>query len=284
LETREGENLYESPCWDHKRKCTWFVNVHMGILHKFDRGHVEDIIKFDHIITSVNLCSSGRLILTSKDQILLFDPDSSYIKIIYTFHFENEHFRLNDCKVSPAGELIFSFFEDVKPRRLKGSVGVFSLPKNIRMLYLNQFLTPIGLVVDSKRNLLWISDTGKAVIYQLELTNKLAGSLKLGKEVKSTILIDSGFGRPDGGNLDILGNYWVALHEGSQIGVWDPNGKALCQFVLTQSKPTMLCFAGDDLNRIDVTYKVNNLMNKKSVSINSLAAKFSGVMNFQFRD
>jgi sugar lactone lactonase YvrE len=186
--------------------------------------------------------------------------------------------------VTNKGELIFSYFEDKKPRVLKGSIGIFGMGGSIKMLYENQFFTPNGIAFDGNNEELWCADTGSSLIYKINFKKNLFNNCKFGSEVIKVIKVDSIMGRPDGANLDAFGNYWVALHDGGRLGIWSPNGKMIGQLMLLEAKPTMVCFSGELLDKIDVTFKCLNEEDSAMTGILSKPSGISGGINYKFWD
>jgi sugar lactone lactonase YvrE len=278
------ELLYESPCWDDIRVCTWFIDVYRGKLLKLKNGCVNEFYTFNFLLTSVNLCESNRLILTSRDEIFLFNPETHEIQLLHKFIFKDKFMRLNDCKVSYKGELIFSYFEDNSPRNQKGSVGIFGMRDLSRILYENLFFTPNGIVHDGLNEILWLADTSRGLIYQVDSKRPVSKNTYFGSEVIKVIKVDSSKGRPDGGNLDANGNYWVALHGGARVGAWNLSGEMIAEILLSKARPTMVCFGGINLDRMDISFKFTGDDNSMSESILSKPSETIGRMTYKFLD
>ena len=66
------------------------------------------------------------MLITTKNQIIAFDPEMDFLNVLHEFEFEHSSIRLNDCKVADNGNLVYSYFMDKKPRQFYGSVGVYS--------------------------------------------------------------------------------------------------------------------------------------------------------------
>ena len=60
-------------------------------------------------------------------------------------------------------------------------------------------------------------------------------------------------GRPDGGAVDVQGNYYVAMFEGKRILKFSPAGELLVEIPTPAQCPTMPCFGGDDWQTLYVT-------------------------------
>ena len=64
---------------------------------------------------------------------------------------------------------------------------------------------------------------------------------------------DGYLGRPDGAAVDEVGDYWVAMFEGSRLLKLTPEGHPSGELHLPFCCPTMPCFGGPDLRTIFVT-------------------------------
>ena len=250
------EFLFESPCWDPRRTCVWFVNVYQGELWTFKGGAVSLEQRFNGIVSSVNLCRSGALLITTKNQIIAFDPEMDLLNVLHEFEFEHSSIRLNDCKVADNGNLVYSYFMDKKPRQFYGSVGVYSKKEGALEILKNQFITPNGIVTDSKSDIFWISDTGQSKIYQFPYSAILSPWLNFDLTPSKIISVPKDFGRPDGGSLDADGCYWVALLDFGMVGCWSSDGSLLKLLPLKTKYPTMVSFWGETLDLALVTKKV----------------------------
>jgi len=232
------------------------VNVYQGELWSFKGGAVSLQHRFNGMVSSVNLCRSGALLITTKNQIISFDPELDLIDILHEFEFEHSSIRLNDCKVADSGNLVYSYFIDEKPRPFYGSVGVYSKKEGALEILKNQFITPNGIVTDSKSNIFWISDTGQSKIYQFPYSVIASPCPNVKLTPKKVISVPKDFGRPDGSSLDIDGSYWVALLDSGMVGCWSSDGSLLKLLPLKTKHPTMVAFWGETLDSALVTKKI----------------------------
>jgi len=60
-------------------------------------------------------------------------------------------------------------------------------------------------------------------------------------------------GRPDGAAVDVEGNYYVAMFEGTRVLKLSPAGEVLLDIPVPARCPTMPCFGGDDLKTLYLT-------------------------------
>ena len=63
-------SVAESPVYDERRNCLFFVDLGRGAIHRTDlsgAGHVDGT--FDHGAYSIGLARSGRLVLAQRDRV-----------------------------------------------------------------------------------------------------------------------------------------------------------------------------------------------------------------------
>lgn len=250
------EYLFESPCWDPARGCVWYANVYRGELWQFKDGLTLLKHRFDGLLSSINLCLSGNLLITTKNKIIIFNPETYLLSTLYEFKFDHPNDRLNDCKVSDCGSLVYTYFCDIRPRNLRGSVGVFSKKRGAIEIFKDKFMIPNGVVTDSGAEIFWISDTVQSKIFQFPYTVIAEPYSDCGLIPKRVIDIPKEYGRPDGSTLDSSGNYWVALLDFGMVGTWAADGRFLGLTSLVTKHPTMVTFWGESLNLGLVTKKV----------------------------
>lgn len=245
--------LFESPCWDPFRSCVWFVNVYLGELWVFRNEKSKLVRSFGKPLSSVSIASSRKLLLTMRDEFATYEPEQDRIEYLHSLCL-SESLRINDCKVGPDGRLIFSIFQDGKPRPKCGCVGVFGYNTGPSVVLRDCFFTPNGIAPDVARDILWIADTGEKKIYRYTLSSFL-GSRSENSLVPLGVLeiaVD-GDARPDGGTVDSKGNYLVALLGGGAILKVDADTLEPQLIPLKTKNPTMCTFYGRRMSKIFVT-------------------------------
>jgi len=279
------ENIYESPCWDPYRLCTWFVNINKGVLWRFSDHKSESIAKFGDIISSVNLCKSKNLIITGARSIFIYNPEQRRITKRWNLNIFSNDLRFNDCKILPNGDLIYSFFSKDRPRRKVGSVGSFSIQKGPITKIHDFFITPNGIVADHIRGILWIADTNLRKIYQFSLEEFLSIGGEENNSIAPIVTIDvpDNLGRPDGAALDIDGNYWSAMLGSGKLCCWNKNGLE-DMYVLPIKNPTMLSFCGVNLKTLHIT-KMNEFnFSSDDSGIGVVESDIQGFQAYLFED
>jgi sugar lactone lactonase YvrE len=238
----------------------------------------------DGLVTSINLCKSGKLVITSKNQIISFDPDTRRTNILHQFNFEDPSYRLNDCKVSDCGKLLYSYFSDALPRQQHGSIGIYTKLEGAVEILPKKFITPNGIVTSMRDNIFWVSDTGKSQIYQYPYSLIANTNCDFRKLPLKVIDVLPGYGRPDGASIDESGNYWVALLEGRAVGCWSKDAELLSLIKLKAKIPTMPIFWGQSLSKGLATLRYMNGSRDKSSSLEEFFPKAAGKSVVYFED
>jgi len=71
--------------------------------------------------------------------------------------------------------------------------------------------------------------------------------------------LEPGEGKPDGMTVDAAGHLWVALHGGSAVRRYRPDGALDREIRLPATQPTSVCLAGPDLRRLFITSATQGL-------------------------
>lgn len=97
--------LGEGPTWDARRGRLWFVDIKAGRLHGYTPGSGACTTWTPapgEVLPSLGLCRSGRLVLSLRRSVVLFDPASGAVQPLAELP-EPDGNRLNDGKVGPDG-------------------------------------------------------------------------------------------------------------------------------------------------------------------------------------
>lgn len=244
-------SVAESPVYDERRNCLFFVDLGRGAIHRADlsgAGHVE--WTFDHGAYSIGLARSGRLVLAQRDRVVLFDPDSGAIAAeIASIEADRRDTRLNDGKVGPDGAFWVGTMHDVAAdRRPIASLYRVSPAGDVERK-LGGIVCSNGLAWNGDGTLLFHSDSRGPWIDRWQFdpsTGEIAGRRRLA-------VLDEAGGRPDGAATDIEGNYWSAGVSAGVLNRFSADGRLVQAHRFPVPSPTMPCFAGPDRKTLVVT-------------------------------
>lgn len=241
----------ESPVYDDRRNCLFFVDIGRSSLHRADlsgANHVE--WTFDHGACSIGLARSGRLVLAQRDRVVLFDPDSGTItRELASIEADRRDTRLNDGKVGPDGAFWVGTMHDVAAEQ-RPLASLYRLsPSGAVERKVQDVVCSNGLAWSADGSLLFHSDSRGPWIDRWQFdreTGDISGRRRL-------VELDEATGRPDGAATDAEGNYWSAGVSAGVLNCFTAEGRLIEAHLFPVPAPTMPCFAGLDLKTLLVT-------------------------------
>ncbi|WP_042776920.1 SMP-30/gluconolactonase/LRE family protein [Sinorhizobium fredii] len=241
----------ESPVYDERRNCLFFVDIGRSTLHRADlsgANHVE--WRLEGGACSLGLARSGRLVLAQRDGVVLFDPESGAIaRQIAAIEPERPDTRLNDGKVGPEGAFwVGTMHEVATDRRPIASLYRLTQTGAVERKVEN-IVCSNGLAWSADGAVLFHSDSRGPWIDRWQFdpaTGELSGRRRL-------VDLDEATGRPDGAATDVDGNYWSAGVSAGVLNRFSPEGRLIKAHPFPVPAPTMPCFAGPDRKTLFVT-------------------------------
>jgi gluconolactonase len=146
----------------------------------------------------------------------------------------------NDLVVGPDGLLWFT-----DPHPSDPCVRTYDFESGRVERVLDGIPFPNGLAFGLDQDQLFVADSESGSILRYELGGGLRGP---------TVFASVPGGGPDGIAFDREGNLYVAAFDADEVAVFDAEGHRAATFPTGErSRPTNLCFAGDDLSTLVVT-------------------------------
>jgi sugar lactone lactonase YvrE len=241
----------ESPVYDDRRNCLFFVDIGRGALHRADlSGANHREWTFENGACSIGLAQSGRLALAQRDRVVLVDPESgAIVRQIAAIEPVRPDTRLNDGKVGPDGAFWVGTMHDVTvDRRPVASLYRVS-PEGRVERKVQDIVCSNGLAWSADGSILFHSDSRGPWIDRWQFdraTGAVSGRRRL-------VVLDEVAGRPDGAATDIEGSYWSAGVSSGILNRFTAEGRLIRAQPFPVSAPTMPCFAGPDLKTLFVT-------------------------------
>jgi sugar lactone lactonase YvrE len=242
--------LGESPVWDDRRELLFFVDILAPAIHaiRLDGGGLRSW-RMPHLVGSVGLTRSGRLITALKHELALFDPESGSLES-FTWLPPDEPYstRLNDGKVGPDGAFWVGTMHDMPERQPIGSLYRVGPDKSVTR-QIEGLKVSNGLAFSPDGTVMYHADTRSFWLDRWDFsaaTGTISGRTRIRE-------FDDSIGLPDGGAMDAEGCYWSAGIYGARINRFSPEGELLDSLDFPVPAPTMPCFCGPDLRLIAVT-------------------------------
>ncbi|APG89033.1 regucalcin RC, Senescence marker protein 30, SMP-30 (plasmid) [Sinorhizobium americanum CCGM7] len=244
-------DVAESPVYDDRRNCLFFVDIGRGTLHRADLSGADHIEwSLEGGACSLGLAWSGRLVLAQRDRIVLFDPESgAIVRQIAAIEADRPDTRLNDSKVGPDGAFWVGTMHEVAVDRRPIASLYRVTPTGAIERKIENIVCSNGLAWSSDGTVLLHSDSRGPWIDRWRFdpaTGELSGRKRLAD-------LDEASGRPDGAATDAAGNYWSAGVSAGVINCFSPEGRLIKAHPFPVPAPTMPCFAGPDRQTLFVT-------------------------------
>lgn len=241
--------LGESPVWDDRRGLVFLCDIPTGRLLAIRpaEGLIREWV-LDTNVCSLGLCESGRLVVSLAREIVLFDPDTEERQTLVRLEGELETNRLNDGKVGPDGAFWVGTM-DQRPER-QPICSLYRVGSDGRMVRKKDgLLISNGLAWSPDGRSMYHTDSGGKWI-ERHTFDPATGEIGDGRRIAEPGEAD---GRPDGGAVDIDGNYWSAGVSAGCLNRYAPDGRLIGKYTLPAPSPTMPCFCGPDRKTLLVT-------------------------------
>lgn len=245
FETRIGEG----PVWDEERGVLWFVDILAPALFSFaPRGRRVRRFDMPDLVTSVGIMVDGRLILSLRRTVNLFDPVKEKLEPFVTPDLGDPLNRLNDGKVGPDGCFWVGSMHDRRPARPTGALYRIT-PEGKCATVADNIRVSNGLAWAPDGRTMYHADSRMPCVKAYDF-DPGTGEISNGRIIARP---DETTGLPDGAAVDTEGNYWSAGVTAGRINVFSPWGDMLRQVSVPMMAPTMPCFGGPDSRTLFVT-------------------------------
>ncbi|AKJ31714.1 SMP-30/gluconolactonase/LRE family protein [Caldimonas brevitalea] len=250
--------LGESPVWHPDEQALYYCDIAGHQLRRFDpHTHTLDTWTFDTNVCHCAPTPKGGVVLAMRDGLWRFDLRRGQREaIVSPPPYDPAQERFNDGKSDPAGRLWSgTIYEPRKPPL----AALYRLDVDGVLTRQADGLTVCNGIAWSPdaRRMYWSDTTSHTVFvsdFDLErgsvANTRVFARFDLKREGQS---LDDYGGRPDGAAVDVEGNYWTAMFEGSRLLQLSPEGAVLREVRLPVRCPTMPCFGGADLKTLYVT-------------------------------
>jgi sugar lactone lactonase YvrE len=240
--------LGEGPVWDPAAACLYFVDIELGVVHRYHpESCTSRTFRIGTMVSAIALSGSGDLLLAVHDGFIRLDPASGVTRRIANVEADRPDRRMNDGKCDPAGRFWAGTMAlDERP----GAGSLYRLDADGRVHVMLQHVTiSNGLDWSDDARLMYYVDTptGSIDVFDFDVAD---GSIA---NRRSLVHIESGAGWPDGLTLDADGYFWVSLWAGGAVRRYAPDGTLDRVVSLPVTHPTSCAFGGRDLGDLYIT-------------------------------
>ncbi len=250
--------LGESPSWDEKRKCCYWVDIENGRLYEYSwydlRKRYWD---FPGRLTLAVAGQGNELILAIDTGIAKFNPGTGQLSWLRHIETPASNNRCNDGACDSSGRLwIGTMHLDHIP--FAGTL--YCVDNNLRVIKkLANVTISNGIAWTPDNKLMYYVDSPTRLIHSFLFDNK-TGEISFEKNV---ICVPPGTGTPDGIAIEEEGMLWIAHWDGFGVYRWNPGtGELINRIDVPVPQVSSCAFVGEDLNYLLITTARENLSNE----------------------
>lgn len=238
--------LGESPLWDHRNNCIWWVDAIAQQICAADiDGKLLTRISTPQPVGSIGLARHG-LIVALADGFYLHDSARERMECLVRVPGDRAGKRLNDGKMDPAGRFICGDFAADAPSG--GTVWQVDHLGNLEQI--EQGVRVANAICFSPDGgTMYLADSLEGVLRSYPY-DPSTGSL--GPRMDLTDCNQHGSG-PDGATTDADGNIWTTLVMAEALACISPDGELLHRIQLPVPYPSCPAFGGQNLDTMFVT-------------------------------
>jgi sugar lactone lactonase YvrE len=246
-----GAELGESPAWDQRAGCLWWVDIKHGLVHRHDAAGADRSRQIDEEVGAVAMRDGGGLVLAVRSGVIVVDDLDATPRRIADLRAPGV--RFNDAKCDAAGRLWAGTLAD--DGRAGGGRLYRVQPDGRAEVALDGVTVSNGLDWSPDGRTLYYVDSATQRVDAIAFDPE-RGTLG---ERRPLIAIPASAGIPDGLTVDAEGHVWLALFAGGAVVRIAPDGSTTRTLRLPMSHPTSCAFGGPDLADLYITSAAKGL-------------------------
>tara|TARA_A100001391_G_scaffold205447_1_gene206342 strand:- start:6491 stop:7375 length:885 start_codon:yes stop_codon:yes gene_type:complete len=273
--------LGESPVWDDRRNCLWWIESRSGsILRRdLDSSGMRTERSFGRRIGSIGLTEYGRIVIAFSQSVAIWNPESDDLAPLCDLTLGANEI-LNDGKTGPDG----TFWVGSKGRDADGQgtgrlfriCGAGSIT-----VHADGLITSNGLAWSFDNRAMFLSDSKGEWIDRFDF-DRTPGVPSHRKRMREGA--DEAFGRPDGAATDQDDTYWSCGVSAGRVNRFTRDGDLIEHLPTPIAAPTMVCFGGNDLQTVFLTSLRGKNASKHCGKVFSAKIDVAGVPLARFRE
>ncbi|HYH60697.1 MAG TPA: SMP-30/gluconolactonase/LRE family protein [Solirubrobacterales bacterium] len=254
-----GAQLGESPCWDHRSRRLFWVDIKAGTLHALNaEDDIREIWEPPVRICSIDVPPPGwptpenlqglPFVCCGDAGFGWLGVGQDEVEVLGVVHPEAtlSGNRFNDGKLGPDGRYWAGTMDDSEEES-SGSLYAFRPDGRFDTLD-GGYLVTNGPAFSPDGSVVYHSDSARQVIYAFDL-----GADGVLRDKRDFARFGAGEGYPDGMTTDPEGNVWVALWNGGRVLKLAPDGTRLDAVAIPTRNPTSCVFTSHDPAEMYVT-------------------------------
>lgn len=243
-----GALLGESPLWDFREKCLYWVDIKGKTIHRY-RPDDETVttISVPEEIGCIALRRAGGLVAATRSGFAFIDPNNGLFRIVAMPEHDQPGNRFNDGKCDRRGRFWAGTMDDAAER---ASGALYRLSPDLAVSrMLTEVTIPNGIGWSPDNQTMYFTDSAQQMITAFDFDGE-SGEI-CSPEVFALIAVADG--TPDGLTVDADGYIWSAHWDGWRVTRYNSEGVVDRVIMLPVPRPTSCAFGGELLNRLYVT-------------------------------
>lgn len=243
----------ESPVWHAAEQRLYWIDIQGKAIHRFDpRSKKNESFPLPEIVTCIQLCSSGGLVLTLKKDFAFYDPGAHHLEKVSSVEEDLPGNRFNDGKCDPQGRFWAGTMDAVHWDKPSGNL--YRMERNLTVTRMqDQVICSNGSGWSPDGRTMYYTESFRYTIFAYEFdgaTGSIANR-RVFAELPEEDRKAGGF--PDGMTIDADGFVWSNQVGLGRIVRYDPAGKIERIVQLPVPRATDCTFGGSDLETLYVT-------------------------------
>lgn len=239
--------LGESPVWDERDQCLYWVDVRGPFIRRFRPGDSStQSFAMPELVGSLAVREQGGLVVALASALALFDPATGSIERIAAPEGHREDHRFNDGKCDRQGRFFAGTMNDVT----RAAVGT------LYRLDADHACTPLFGGVRTPNSLAWSPDGTTMYFADSYLQAIFAHDFDVERGMpgpRRPFATIASPGMPDGSAIDADGCLWNAEYDGGRLVRYAPDGRIDRSVPMPVSRPTSCAFGGPGFTTLYVT-------------------------------
>jgi L-arabinonolactonase len=243
-----GCTIGESPVWDEKRQCLFWVDIYGDRLLRYDPGPARlTALRVPGTLAAIALRPAGDMICGLKPGFALLDPDTGRTTPLHAPERDRPGNRLNEGKCDPRGRFWCGSMNE-KVREPTGALYRFDAARCcVRIL--DDIIVPNGLAWSLDGRQMYFADSRR---HRIDLYDFDADAGRLGAR-RHRLDTTAHPGIPDGSTIDSDGCLWNAEFGGGRIVRYRPDLTVDRVIAMPVTQINAIAFGGADLDILFVT-------------------------------
>ncbi len=240
--------LGQRPIWDWRHNKLLWIDIYENKIIETDKNNEkENHYIIEEGITNILLQDNNNYIMSSNDSLFSLHSSITKKQLLTKINLNNSDNRINDADIDLNGQIWVSTM-DTKQKTETGMV--ICHDSNLKPIFHdNSYIISNGPTFDYERNIGYVTDSIKRIIYSFPIKNISQNGFK-----KNIFLsLNNIDGNPDGMTVDKKGNLWVAMWGSGKVCCFDKEANLKLILQLPVSKVTSCAFGGSELNDLYIT-------------------------------